>query len=132
MSEHLEGGCLCGQIRYRYEAKPDFSIHCHCRRCQHITGAGHSSAFVALREHLSLSGDLAEYSSGSDAGHKVTSSFCPTCGSPIHSQTERFDDRVYIHAGSMDDPSSFQADLVVFESEGHPWDCQDPDLPRPE
>lgn len=36
----LEGGCACGQIRYRIETAP-LAVHdCHCTSCQRETGAG--------------------------------------------------------------------------------------------
>ena len=43
MCKLIEGGCLCGAVRYGAKAKPIFAIHCYCRQCQHITGAGHAS-----------------------------------------------------------------------------------------
>jgi Glutathione-dependent formaldehyde-activating enzyme len=38
----LEGGCACGEMRYRLQSKPMFVHCCHCRECQRQTG----SAFV--------------------------------------------------------------------------------------
>ena len=34
-----EGGCTCGEIRYRVDAKPMFVHCCHCRWCQRESGA---------------------------------------------------------------------------------------------
>ena len=42
MALHLEGGCLCGDIRYKVagELHPDDRPSlCHCRTCQQATGA---------------------------------------------------------------------------------------------
>jgi hypothetical protein len=38
----LEGGCVCGAVRYRLTAPPLIVHACHCRDCQKQTG----SAFV--------------------------------------------------------------------------------------
>jgi len=38
----LEGGCVCGAVRYRLTASPLIVHACHCRDCQTQTG----SAFV--------------------------------------------------------------------------------------
>jgi hypothetical protein len=34
----LEGGCLCGKVRYSAEAEPAFVGVCHCKNCQKGTG----------------------------------------------------------------------------------------------
>ena len=33
------GGCLCGAVRYGYDAAPLATVACHCRDCQKLTGA---------------------------------------------------------------------------------------------
>jgi len=38
----MDGGCACGQTRYRLRSAPLFVHCCHCRDCQRQTG----SAFV--------------------------------------------------------------------------------------
>jgi hypothetical protein len=35
----LEGGCLCGQLRYRISGQPRSADHCHCRMCRRAAGA---------------------------------------------------------------------------------------------
>ena len=35
----LEGGCLCGHIRYRASGPPHSVYHCHCEQCRRYTGA---------------------------------------------------------------------------------------------
>ena len=40
----INGGCLCGAVRYTAEADPTSATVCHCRDCQKFTG----SAFAAL------------------------------------------------------------------------------------
>ena len=42
MAETFEGGCACGNLRYRLSSAPMFVNCCHCRDCQRQTG----SAFV--------------------------------------------------------------------------------------
>ena len=42
MSDMREGGCACGEVRYRLRSDPLFVHCCHCLNCQRQTG----SAFV--------------------------------------------------------------------------------------
>ena len=35
----IEGGCLCGAIRYRSELAPIASVLCHCSSCRRASGA---------------------------------------------------------------------------------------------
>jgi len=37
-----EGGCRCGQVRFRFTAQPLLTMACHCRGCQRMTGSAFS------------------------------------------------------------------------------------------
>ena len=52
-----EGGCSCGEVRYRLTAEPMFTHCCHCLNCQRQTG----SAFVI---NLLLEADRVEVTAG--------------------------------------------------------------------
>ena len=82
MPKAIEGGCLCGAVRYEATAKPVSAIHCYCRQCQHITGAGHASQFALPSASVTLHGKVSKYEMKAESGNSVTSVFCPVCGSP--------------------------------------------------
>ncbi len=42
VGSEFEGGCSCGNLRYRISSNPLIVHACHCRQCQRVTG----SAFV--------------------------------------------------------------------------------------
>ena len=43
-----EGGCRCGQVRFRIGAAPMLTMACHCTGCQRMTGSAFSlSVLVA-------------------------------------------------------------------------------------
>ncbi|MFS8183178.1 GFA family protein [Pseudovibrio denitrificans] len=122
MTEQLTGGCACGEVRYEADGEIEFSFNCHCRKCQQATGTGHSSAFAVATNQVQFQGEIREYKASSDNGAATYSGFCPTCGSPLTSRTERFPDRIYIHAATLDDPSRFSPAFTVFEEAAQPWD----------
>ena len=128
MTENIRGGCACGAVRYEVRAEIEFSFNCHCRKCQRATGAGHSSAFAVPKAEFKCSGTISEFASSSDNGAITHAGFCPKCGSPMTSRTERFPERIYIHAATLDDPSKFTPAFVVFGDAAQPWDLPDDQL----
>jgi len=129
MRKPIAGGCACGAVRYEISGSLGFSFHCQCRKCQRATGTGHSSAFVVDFADTGFSGEMRYYEQPSDSGFLTRGAFFPVCGSPVLAMTDQFPDRRYIHASTLDDPSLFRPERVVFRSEGQPWDHMDPALP---
>lgn len=126
----IRGGCACGAIRYRCTGLPRFSLMCQCRQCQRITGAGHSAQFAVEVSGTTVEGDLSFYDLTSDAGNLVKSAFCGTCGNPVYKTTTMMPDLLVFHAATLDDPSIYQPQMVVFSSAGQAWDHIDPTIPR--
>lgn len=128
MTAPLSGGCACGAVRYTVEGPPKFTLICQCRDCQHMTGTGHAVQFVVNRDGFHLSGPVAQWARRTAAGHEVTKTFCPACGSPLFTVTGRAPDRVMVLAGSLDDPSGIAPSRIFFDDEAQPWDH--PTLPE--
>lgn len=126
----LSGGCACGAVRYSIEAEPTFSFHCQCRQCQRSTGTGHASLFIVPKATVSVNGDLTFYAQSADDGATVNRGFCPRCGSPILGNTSGHPEVVLVTAASLDDPSQFKPQKLVFSDTGQPWDYIDPALHR--
>ncbi len=126
----LTGGCACGAVRYEITGTPDFSYLCQCRRCQRATGTGHAPGFKVDRANLSVSGILKSYAVAADSGALASHEFCPNCGSPVFSSTERFPDSCSVYAASLDDPSAFEPERVIFHDSAQPWDYVDPRLTK--
>jgi hypothetical protein len=129
MSKLIEGGCLCGAVRYEADVKPAFAVHCYCRQCQHITGAGHASQFALPSASVTLHGKVSRYELKAESGNSVTSAFCPVCGSPIFKQSEGYSQFKVFHAATLDDPSRFEPQESVWTSQRQPWDLIDETLP---
>lgn len=128
----LSGGCLCGEVKYTSDSAAQFSIMCCCRQCQHISGAGHAPQFALPRASVSVSGPVKVYGMKADSGNDVETAFCETCGSPIYKTSSGFAEFLFLHAGTLDEPSAYKPQQVVWARSMQPWDHFDAALPRME
>ena len=55
----IEGGCLCGKVRYSADAEPAFVGVCHCKNCQKGTGTAFSLVVGLPKPALSVHENLA-------------------------------------------------------------------------
>ena len=121
MGVEREGGCSCGQVRYRLTSEPLFTHCCHCLNCQRQTG----SAFVI---NLLIETDRVELLAGvpqpvgvpRDDGSEQTVFRCPACQVALFSRYGRPEFR-YVRAGTLDDPSSVAPDVHIFTRSKLPW-----------
>jgi hypothetical protein len=123
------GGCVCGAVRYECTAEPVMMLKCHCRDCQHVTGGGFAPAILVPAKAFRLTkGEIYYHFTPKLAGGKHKRGYCALCGSRL-TAAERQDEPsrfVGVLAGSLDDPSCFQAQMDIFTSDAQPWDAMDP------
>ena len=124
------GSCACGAIQYEFTAEPVASGHCQCRGCQRATGTGHSSGLLVPKSAFKLTGTPKLYERSADSGGKVSNAFCEKCGTPLYCVSTNMADIVFVRVGSLNDPSRFTPQMVVFAESGHTWDHLDPSLPK--
>jgi hypothetical protein len=101
----IDGGCLCGQVRYHAETEPLFQAVCHCKNCQKQAGTAFSVIVGVPENALQVSGETATYEDTSDRGTIVKRVFCPRCGSPILSAPVARPGMLVLKAGTLDDTS---------------------------
>ena len=113
----LEGGCLCGQVRYSTPGLPTYAGNCHCRDCQRAVGAGFVTWFGVKPEDFSvLEGTITQC----ETSPGVRRGFCAVCGTSLTYEGDDWDD-VAITAASLDDPSKIIPESNVFLSHKQPW-----------
>lgn len=108
MSSELEGGCLCGRVRFRTDGAPTRTMACHCTFCQRATGSSYfAESMFAMDAVVFNGGPLSSYGHTSDeSGKKVFVHFCPHCGTTVSLTFERWPDVRGIARGCYDDPSA--------------------------
>jgi len=117
----VEGGCACGEVRYRLTSEPLVTHCCHCLNCQRQTG----SAFVI---NLLIEADRVELLAGEpqpvdvprDDGSVQQIYRCPTCEVALYSQYTYPEVR-FVRAGSLDEPRGITPDVHIFTKSKVDW-----------
>jgi len=117
----LTGGCLCGHVRYTLSGLPLRRYLCHCRDCQRTSGSAFAAAMMVRTADLTLTGTLSGHSVTGASGDIITRHFCPTCGTRVLNTGASTDERLVLHAGTLDDPSEFKPDIEIYCASSQPW-----------
>lgn len=114
----IEGGCLCGAVRYRLSGAAQATSNCHCDSCRRASGAP-SVAWVVVR-----AADFAIVT-GAPVGFRssppVVRTFCGKCGTPL---TYRHDDSpgtIDVTTASLDSPERFPPTREIWLQHKIPW-----------
>jgi len=100
----VEGGCLCGAIRYRVSGMRTNTMICHCRTCRRAAGAPVVAWLTFARADFELTkGKLNEFNSTPP----VVRGFCGTCGTALTYTHRKSPDSIDVTTCSLDDPQAF-------------------------
>ncbi|HEX3209530.1 MAG TPA: GFA family protein [Geminicoccaceae bacterium] len=123
----LEGGCLCGRMRYRIEGAPRDAGYCHCRMCQRAAGAPVVPWLTAARQEFAwTAGEPAVYASSPGAERL----FCPACGSQLVFRALAEPETLDVTLASLDDPAPIAPGHHIWTTSRIPWFETRDDLPR--
>jgi hypothetical protein len=119
----IEGGCLCGAVRYRSEAEPLMQVICHCKTCQKNSGTAFSMNVAVPEESLVVEGDaLRCYNDRSgSSGQPFHRHFCGDCGSHVYSHGPAYGPAAFIKAGTLDDATWLAPSIHIWCAEKLPW-----------
>ena len=127
--ESVEGGCLCGAIRYTLTGPVLYCTQCCCKDCQKATGTGHTTIIGIHRDQLDVRGTPKIYSTHGDTGGRVSRHFCGECGGRLYTSGDLPGAIIMVQAGSLDDPSVVSPTMIIYLKDATAWDRFDPDLP---
>jgi len=118
----LEGGCACGQVRYRLTSGPMFVNCCHCRDCQRQLGSAFVINAVIETDRIEvLQGDLAVTTLPTDSGRPHDVYRCTGCGTTIWSDYGRRKVMSFLRATTLDDRGALSPDAHIFTRSKLPW-----------
>lgn len=127
--ESVEGGCLCGAIRYRLDGPIRFVSQCCCKDCQKATGTGHTTIIGIDKSQLRVEGTPKTFTNSGESGGDVTRHFCGNCGGRLYTSGTLPGDVIMVQAGSLDDPNRIEPQSVIYTKDATRWDRFDPALP---
>jgi len=120
-SRKLEGGCACGEVRYRLTSSPLFVNCCHCLNCQRQTGSAFViNALIETDRVELLSGEPDAVDVERSGGKKQRIWRCPTCEVALYSEYTSPHVR-FVRAGTLDDPAAVAPDAHIFTRSKLPW-----------
>lgn len=125
--EHLEGGCLCGAVRYTVTGPPAKSALCHCGICRRETGGPFAAWGIWPQESFQGNGATTTAWATSEAGIRR---FCPTCGATVYFESRRHQGITEIMLAGLDMPGKVAPTLHQFAADALRWLVMDDAWPR--
>jgi hypothetical protein len=117
MNAPIEGGCLCGGLRYRLHAEPTQLGDCHCIDCRRASAAPFVTWGAVNRDRMEIvSGELRKVIY---AGR--LRSFAACCGTPLFFQDNEAAESIDLAIASLDRPESYQPTVAIWTEDRLPW-----------
>ena len=116
----IEGGCLCGKVRYVVDGDIGQVSHCHCAMCRKIHGAAFGT-YGAIRtdQFRWTAGEASVKSYRSSA--IVERTFCEHCGSTLRCNYSTEPGVYYLTLGTVDGDPGCRPDIHIFTGSKAPW-----------
>jgi hypothetical protein len=125
MASTIEGGCLCGGVRYRLHVRPKQGSDCHCEDCRRASAAAYVTwCSVPSKAIEVLSGELRRVLYADRLR-----SFASCCGTPLFIQDEVSSEWMDVTVVSLDDPKTFPPEAAIWTEDKLPWVKLDPSRP---
>ena len=121
-----EGGCLCGQVRWRATGRPANVRVCHCRLCQKATGGPFFARAIFLRDDFAWTGEATRWQSSP----RLTRISCARCGTPMFAKPSDPPARMGVSVATADDRHALAPTAHIWVSEKVAWLKLDDGLPQ--
>jgi hypothetical protein len=126
----VTGGCLCGRVRFRIDARPLAMRLCWCRLCQYLAAGNATVNLVFPRDAITIEGELKDYPSVAESGRRMHRRFCPNCGTQLFSEAEERPHLIIVRNGALDDTALMKPDATIWTSQAPEWAWIDEALPQ--
>ena len=117
MTSEIEGGCLCGGVRYRLHEEPRQLSDCHCIDCRRASAAPFVPWGSVRREKIEIvSGDVRKVRHADRLR-----SFAGCCGTPLFFQDNESSEWIDVTISSLDHPENYSPEVAIWLDDRLPW-----------
>jgi hypothetical protein len=119
-NEPFSGSCLCGSVKYTFDAEPRVTVTCHCSRCRKATGSAFATWTLVAKERFRWThgaDDISEFQSSDHA----QPFFCKHCGTPLRNLSARRPEFMIVATGTLDGAPSLRIAFHVHVASKAPW-----------
>jgi hypothetical protein len=114
----MEGGCRCGQVRFRVTGRPLLTMACHCTGCQRMTGSAFSLSSAYTTDQFEVTaGKPAIGGMHADIKHY----HCSYCMSWVFTRPPMVPNLVNVRTTMLDKVPSEPPFIESCTSEALPW-----------
>ena len=118
----IEGGCVCGAIRYRVSGRPIGLFACCCADCQTLTGSAFSLAMPLMRDRFEITrGEPTAYLRPAESGRHVPQRFCRDCGTRLFTEPPVSPETVTLRPGTLDNTGWLRPAAFFWTRSAQPW-----------
>jgi len=117
LNRSIEGGCLCGGVRYRLREPPMRVCDCHCIDCRRASGAPFTTWGVMKRGMTEvLSGEVKKVL----FADRIRM-FAACCGTQLYFLDDEGSETIDVTIASLDHPGPFAPTFSVWTEDCLPW-----------
>ncbi len=119
MNKPIQGGCLCGAIRYEAKGTPVASTLCHCASCRRASGAPSLAWLVFNDDDFAF---VAGTPTVFESSPGVLRTFCGKCGTSLTYQRQTKPGTIDITTATLDHADDFAPTKEIWVGEKLAWE----------
>jgi hypothetical protein len=127
-SARLEGACLCGVVRWSYDAPLTTMLYCHCSVCRKHHGAMFAAFVAGPLTTFHWRGGTEKIGTW-QSSKQERRTFCSICGSKLP-RVEHDTQRVFMPAGALEGELGIRPQLHIFVGSKPSWHLLADGLPK--
>lgn len=120
MTEHISGGCFCGEVAFTLADNFSHFYFCHCEQCRKLTGSAHACNLFTYTDNINWTKGTEKVKRYDHPERQFSKAFCENCASalPFVSKSGQ---SLIVPAGSLNSEPSKTLDAQIFCSEQTQW-----------